>query len=181
MEIRGDNATVRRNRIKFVRSAMRITGDGVNIIENYVDHLATQAESCADGSLHGTSVALPGGQDGVSVLRNRVVAGASGGIIMYAQSKPITNATVENNLIVGDGRGFGLYGGRTHDAYEGNRNIKINNNRFDGHFRYPNVKGEGTNAAVDLSRSGNTFNTNRWVGSNTDLPARCGISQDACH
>jgi hypothetical protein len=183
MEVRGPDATVRRNRIKFVRSAMRMTGDGARIVENYIDHLATTDESCASGSMHGTSVSLPGNVNDMVVARNRVVAGQSGGLIIYAQGGPVTNVQMIDNLIVGDGRGFGLYGGRTHldqGHYVNNRNIRIDNNRFDGHFKYPNVKGEGTNAAVDLSRSGNTFDTNRWVGSNKDLPARCGVSQDAC-
>jgi hypothetical protein len=187
MSYSGDHGVIRRNRIKFVRSVLALRGDHNLVVENYVDRLATQSESCADGSLHGTSVSQNGGQTGNQVLRNRVVAGASGAIQHYSHRGPVRGSTVDSNLIVGDGGGFGIYGGRTHTDrghYRNNRDIKINNNLFTGRFRHPNVRGEGTNAAVDLDRPGNTFQNNRWLNNNphgNELPARCGVSQDACH
>jgi hypothetical protein len=183
----GDDGVIRRNRIKFVRSALALRGSHNLVVENYVDRLATQSESCADGSLHGTSVAQNGGQTGNQVLRNRVVAGSSGGIMHYSGGGPVRESTVDSNLVVGTGSGFGIYGGRTHTErgnYRDNRDIKIDNNLFTGRFRYPTAEGDGTNAGVDLDRPGNTFNNNRWLDNaphGNELTARCGVRQDACH
>lgn len=137
------------------------------------------------GTYRGTTASNP---PWVIIERNRMIAGSSAGVTMYPWSAGgIKNVLVQDNLVVGVGDGFGLYGGRSFTDlghYCGNANIRIEGNRFEGTFAYMNSTGEGTNAGVDLSRPGNTFNNNRWLpGHGTitgDLPARCGVSQNAC-
>ena len=102
---------------------------------------------------------------------------------MYPRNGPLRNILVENNLVVGVGLGFGIRGGRAstdHGHYCDNRDQRIEGNRFQGTFGFPSALGEGTNAGVDLGRPGNTFTDNRWVDGTSDLPARCGVSQNAC-
>jgi hypothetical protein len=184
IHVRGPDAVIRRNHLVFVRSAIRIVGDRARVEENLVSELADAAEdSPGGGSLHGTSISLPGDAEGVVVARNRVLAGQSGGIVLYAQGGPLIDIAVLDNLVVGRGDGFGLYGGRTHveqGHFVGNSGLRIEGNRFEGVFGFPDVVGEGTNAGVDLSRPGNTFDGNRWVSRRGDLVARCGITSDEC-
>jgi len=171
-------ATVRRNRIFGVRSGIRVTPGSV-VEENFVDSLHRNAP---DVSM--SSISRRGNErEGTSVIRrNLVEAGSSAAITQYADSAPVRDSVVEENLMVGVGLGFGVYGGRTHgpEHKENNRDIVIDGNRFHGEFGFPNVLGDGTNTAVDLDRPGNTFESNRWLGADEDLPARCGIGQDAC-
>ena len=184
MSIHGVDATVRRNHLVFVRSGIQLRGDGAVVTENFVEELANADEHSPDQKpLHGTGVSMPGDIRDVVVARNRVPSGSSGGIIIYAQGGPVQNVTVRDNLLVGTGEGFAIRGGRTHlsqDHYDDNHDIRIDNNRFSGTFGFPRTLGDGTNAAVDLSLAGNSFERNRWVGSNSDLPARCGTTRDSC-
>jgi hypothetical protein len=184
VHVRGSRAQVRRNHFVFVRSGIRAVGDGARIEENYVSGLADADEdSPGGGSLHGTSISVPGDVDDVVIARNRLVAGQSGGIILYAQGGPLTDIEVVDNLVIGRGEGFGLYGGRTHleqGHFEYNHGVRVEGNRFTGDFAYPEVQGGGTNTAVDLSRPDNTFEGNRWVTGPDDVDARCGITHDEC-
>jgi hypothetical protein len=184
MHVRGPDALVRRNHLVYVRSGIRVTGDGARVEENLVARLADASEDSADGgSLHGTSVSVPGDVQDVVVARNLLRAGQSGGVVLYAQGGPLRDVRVLDNHIVGDGRGFGIYGGRTHPEQghvEDNEGIRIEGNRFQGTFGFDDVVGEGTNTAVDLAREGSTFEDNRWIADNQDLQARCGITQDDC-
>lgn len=184
VHVRGSRAQVRRNHLVFVRSGIRAVGDGARIEENYVSGLADADEdSPGGGSLHGTSISVPGDVEDVVIARNRVVAGQSGGIVLYAQGGPLIDVAVQDNLVVGRGNGFGLYGGRTHveqGHYIDNRGIRIEGNHFEGVFGFADVAGEGTNAGVDMSRPANTFDGNRWVSRHGDLVARCGITSDDC-
>lgn len=191
IQIEGSNATVRRNLLRFTRSGIRVVSDGVIIEENYIAELASRYRTDEDGrfidspdgkKLHGTAGSIPGGSDDVQFVRNRLPAGDSGGINVYGEYGPNEDILIADNLLVGTGEGFAIYGGRTHDPdnFERHRSIRIEGNRFTGQFGFTDVLGEGTNAAVDLDRPGNTFVGNRWVDETDDLPARCGIEQDDC-
>ena len=120
---------------------------------------------------------------GTTVRRNMGEAGSSHGIGAYAQGKPVRDCEWYENLVVGVGRAFGIRGGQVVDDPNrfNNRDIRINDNRFHGVFAYPTVLGEGTNAGVRIDQPGSTFDRNRWLGSNVDIPARCGVTQDDCH
>ena len=171
-------AEVVRCRVEGVRSGIRIT-PGSQAIENHVPELHRSAPGVSTSSMSRRGSTMEGTSE---LSRNLVVAGSSGGITQYADHAPVQDSTVTDNLVVGVGDGFGIYGGRTHDDdYKmQNRDIVIDDNRFHGEFGFPDVLGDGTNTAVDLERPGNTFDGNRWLGDDTDLPARCGISQDDC-
>lgn len=184
VHVRGTQATVRRNHVALARSGIRVLGNGAQVVENYVSELARADDDSPDGaSLHGTSISLPGDASDVVVARNRAIAGQSGGIILYARRGPLTDIDVTDNLVVGRGEGFGVYGGRTHTDeghHQENRGIRIEGNRFQGTFGFPEVAGEGTNAAVDVARPDSSFEGNRWMNGEDGLPARCGITRDEC-
>jgi hypothetical protein len=172
-------ADVYRNFFRGGRDGVHLRSGNSSAVENWVEDLHRHQDAHNDGLLFY-------GRDGatnIKFLRNRTVEGNSGGINLYAHDGHIRDVELRDNLIVGVQRGFGLRGGRTHvsrNNYQDNRDIRIEGNRFSGTFGYPNALGEGTNAGVDLSRPGNTFTNNRWVGSTTDLPARCGVHRDTC-
>jgi hypothetical protein len=179
--VTGGPATIRRNYFKRCRAGATALNSGTKVIENWVTDL-----HIANGS-HGNAFSYHGAGTGrdVEFLRNRVEASNSGGISFYARERAIVNCATKDNLIIGLGIGFGMYGGFTgagsgqlyqHD----NRSIVLEGNRFSGTFAWPGVVGEGTNCAVNLGQPGNTFTNNRWTDGVTDLPARCGVSQDAC-
>lgn len=175
--------TAHRNHILLTRSGIRLRAKGSSATENLVERLFTAADSPDGASTHGTSISLPGGNRDTVVARNRVVAGSSGGIVLYAEHGAHLRVSILDNLVVGRGEGMGIYGGRSHLStghYRDHRDIRIEGNRFTGSFGFPAVLGAATNSAVDLSRPGNTFVDNRWLEDGAELPARCGISQDAC-
>jgi hypothetical protein len=162
------------------RDATHIYGGNSSIIESWVDSLHTNPDAHNDGlSYRGSS------GSNVVIARNRINYNGerAGGITLFAERGPIRDTQVLDNLIVGHGKGFGLYGGWTHEERghtDSNENIRIEGNRFAGEFQFPDVIGEGTNAGVNLSQTGNTFTNNRWVGSVVDVPPRCGVSADEC-
>jgi hypothetical protein len=169
-------AEIVRNFFQGGRDGVHVYGANSRVIENWVDDLHQHSGAHNDGI-------YLGGRRGTSdivIARNRTVAGNSGGIDLYALYGPLQGVQVVDNLIVGTGHGFGIHGGRTFDHHSDNRDIRIEGNRFEGRFGWPQVLGNGTNAAVDLSRPGNTFTNNRWVDSTTNLPPRCGVRQNAC-
>lgn len=175
--------TAHRNHILVTRGGIRLRAPASRATENLVERLFTAADSPGGASTHGTSISLPGGNRDTLVARNRVVAGSSGGIVLYAENGSQQRVQVRDNLVVGLGEGMGIYGGRSHLAtghFQDHREIRIEGNRFTGTFGFPGVLGGGTNTAVDLSRPGSTFLGNRWLDDEADLPARCGIRQNAC-
>lgn len=190
-QIRGDSHTIRRNHVLFARSAFWVRGDDHLISENYIEPLAdkdgvsptTGTPNSPNGAaLHGTAISNAGPSRGWTAERNVVPQGGSGGIVIYSSAGTHQDLSIIDNYFYGTNNGFAVYGGRTHDAgnYNQNRNIRIEGNRFSGTFGFSNVRGRGTNTAVDLSRPGNTFTNNRFIGENTDLPARCGQDPEAC-
>lgn len=190
-QIRGENHIIRRNHVLFARSCFWVRGSHTVISENYVEPLAHKngvspytgtPNSPGGASTHGTAISNGGGTSYWTAERNVLPQGGSGGIIIYSGDAPHNNLTIRDNWLYGTDQGFGIYGGRTHsrENWNMNYNIKIEGNRFSGTFGYSNTLGRGTNAAVDLSRPGNTFYNNRFIGEDTDLPARCGISQNSC-
>lgn len=183
--------TIRRNYVHLARSAFAIRGKDIELSENYVDQLVDddgvsphtgKPNSPGGAPLHGTASSSAGDGRRNRVLRNRMPQGSSGGVIIYSRTGSHSDWDVLDNYFPGSGKGFAIYGGRSHSSgyYTQNRNIRIEGNRFSGTFGYASTRGRGTNAAVDLSRPGNTFDNNRFVGENTDLPARCGIASDSC-
>ena len=184
--VNGPNATVLRCVFQGGRDGIHLRGVGSRAFENWVIDLHFM------GSVHNDSVVLLGraGSSDIEVARNRALAGNSGGIDAYSWQGPNIDVRFFNNLIVGVGLGFGIYGGFEQPVgglpnyHHDNRNFRIEGNRFEGTFRFPDTLGEGSNAATNLSQPGNTFVNNRWLegwGDHTvDLPARCGVRQDAC-
>ena len=176
-------STVQRCYLTGVRSGIRLRAAGSTVVENWIDELHRNAPGVSTSAINfrGSSDTNPAQ---TLVARNRVVAGSSAGLNMYPTSGPVRNVRYVDNLVIGVGLGFGIRGGRSHQTstpyWHLNRDIRIEGNRFQGHFAYPSVLGEGTNASIDLERPGNTFVNNRWVGQSTDLPARCGTRQNAC-
>lgn len=177
--------TVRRCFVTGCRSGIRI-GVGSHAYENWVEELTPPASGAS-----GSSISFRGGSPYTQTIieRNRLEAGTSNALAMYASAGPIQNLDIDDNYIVGVGVGFGMYGGYLNPAgtvrhHDNNQNIKIVGNRFAGTFAFMNVLGEGTNAATNVNQPGNTFTDNRWLPGNGtvvgDLPARCGVSQDAC-
>ena len=146
-------------------------------VENWVDDLHKNPGA------HNDAVHMGGrqGRSDVVIARNRVVAGSPGGIDLYPRHGPLQGVDIFDNYVVGKGVGFGIRGGRTpfHD-HSNNTDIRIEGNRFSGTFGYPDALGEGTNAGVDTSKPGHTWVNNRWVDGSSDLPARCGVTSNAC-
>ena len=157
------------------RDGVHVYRDATFVVENWFHTLHRNPEA------HTDSVYLGGtpGTGPVIVERNRALAGNSGAIDAYAIRNPHRGLTMRNNHIVGEGRGYGLYGGYVFSHRHNNRDIRIEGNRFSGTFRWSNTLGQGTNAAVNLSQPGNTFTNNRWVegwGDHTvDLPAQLTV------
>ena len=179
-------STVRRCFMTGVKSGVAMRDPGSTVVENWVDYLHQNAPrvSTSGFNYRGSGQSAP---PNTTVARNRLVAGTSAGLNMYPTSGVLRNVWYVDNYVIGVGDGFGVRGGRSftdNGNYCYASNIKIEGNRFAGEFEYPTALGEGTNAAVDLSRPGNTFDNNRWLpgyGTITgDLPARCGASQDDC-
>jgi len=170
-------ADISRNFFQGGRDGVHVYGANSRVIENWVEDLHQHSGA------HNDSIYLGGrsGRSDIVVARNRTIAGNSGGIDLYALYGPLQGVEVVDNLVIGVGKGFGIRGGgQSFDHHPDNRDIKIEGNRFEGRFGWPQVLGEGTNAGVDLTRPGNTFTNNRWVDSTTDLPPRCGVKQDSC-
>jgi hypothetical protein len=179
----GTHATIHRNFFANGRAGATGMRTGTVVVENWVDNLVI-----ANGS-HGNGFSYHGpGAGGVQFLRNRTVASNSGGLSFYARQGAVVDSAIRDNLVVGLGRGFAIYGGytpagSTADHHHNNRNIKIDGNRFTGTFGWPTVLGESTNAAVNLAQPGNTFTNNRRLNNTphgNELPPRCGVTQDAC-
>lgn len=167
------------------RAAFRNMRDGVHlycgrssVTESYLSDFHQGAGFHNDGLHH------RGSDSKVTFARNHIVydGGESAAITIYPDRGPAVDVRIVDNYIEGapGNRGFGLYGGWSHAERDGNRDVRIEGNLFSGSFQYPDVLGEGTNAAVNLSRPGHTFTDNRWVGGSSDLRARCGITSDSC-
>jgi hypothetical protein len=176
---------IRRCFVTGCRSGIRI-GVGSHAWENWVEDLTPPAQGAST-----SAIGFRGGSPYTQTIieRNRLETGTSNALAMYASSGPIRNLDIDDNYIVGVGVGFGMYGGHINPGgtvrhHDNNQNIKIDGNRFAGTFAYMNVLGEGTNAATNVNQPGNTFTNNRWLPGNGtvvgDLPARCGVRQDAC-
>lgn len=181
----GPGGTVFRSTFQGGRDGMHLYGFQTAAYENWVIDLYDM------GSTHNDSVYLAGRsvESDIEVARNRVIAGSSGGIDAYSWQGPHINVRFFNNYVIGEGLGFGIYGGfaqiaRDDNIHHDNRDFRIEGNRFSGTFGFPSSVGDGTNAAVNVAQPGNTFTDNRWLegwGDHTvDLPARCGVRQDAC-
>ena len=169
-------AEVRRNFITGGRVGVHFDGGNSKAVENWVDALTVENGSHGAGfSFHGDS-----SEGGIEFARNRTVASNSGGITLYASAGPVVDVAVHDNLVVGVGDGFGIYGGRTHGYYRENREVSIEGNRFSGEFGWSAAAGRGATTAVDTQRPGNSFADNRWTGSEEEVPARCGISGNEC-
>lgn len=175
---RGPVELIRGNRITGVRQGAGLYPDTL-VEHNYVTGLHQNASGVSTSSFgHLGGFGFAGG----TVIReNLVESGSSGAITVYSQSAgPARDALFQENLVVGVGRGFGIRGGHSGENRDDMRDIRIEGNRFHGTFGYPHVLGEGTNAAVNLDKPGTTFLDNRWLGSTTDLPPRCGTTRDTC-
>ena len=178
---KGDSVTVRRNHFRGGRDGIHLYGTNSQAVENWVTDLHRHSGAHNDSIVFGGQAAYANNL----IARNRTVAGNSGGIDLYAMYGPIRGVQVVDNLIVGVGKGFGIYGGYVQPLsgpayHHENRDIRIEGNRFSGEFGWPMTQGEGSNAATNLSQPGNTYANNRWVDGTTDLPARCGTTQDRC-
>jgi hypothetical protein len=167
---------VHRNYFQGGRDGVHANRGPSAITENWVENLNYHAQAHNDGFFYLGADAYAD----ITFARNRTVAGNSGGVDLYALNGPVQGVEVLDNLVVGQGVGFGIYGGRSHTEYEDNRDVRIEGNRFIGEFGSPSAIGEGTNAGVDPSFPKSTFENNRWLGDEKDLPARCGVRQDEC-
>lgn len=169
---------VYRSEFQHGRDGVHIYRGDSSVVESYVRTFHRGSGFHNDGFHH------RGSNSNVLFARNRVDydGTASAGITIYPDRGPAVNVRIIDNYIhgVAGNGGFGLYGGWSHTYKTGNRDIKIEGNRFSGAFQHSNVRGDGTNAAVNLSRPGHTFTDNRWVSGGGDLAARCGISRDSC-
>jgi hypothetical protein len=176
--VRG-SAEIHRLFFERYRVGMHLYGDNISVTENWFN-------GNHDGLTRwkGAGISYRGNKEGgITIERNylKYTATRSAGINMYAEFGPIRDITVRDNYLVGNGGGFGTTGGDAAKPYrDGNRNIRYIGNRFGGHFEYPNILGDGTNGGVNMGRPGAVWKDNRWVGSSTDLPARCGITRNAC-
>ena len=191
VQVWGTGHTIRRNHVLFARSAFYVAGNRHLVSENFVEALAHEDGSSPTtgtpnspnrASLHGTAIVNFGPSEGWTAERNVLPQGGSGGLVIYSQYGSHRDLSIIDNYFYGTGRGFAIYGGRSHSSanYSQNRGIRIEGNRFSGTFGFLNTLGRGTNAAVDLSRPGNTFINNRFVAERVDLPAHCGISRSSC-
>ena len=179
----GGDTTIRRNHLAGYRAGMALTGDDITVVENYLARNYTGARP--HWTMKGSGLTYRGtqGSGNVVIERNLInlTATRSSGTNLYAVD-PIRNVVVRDNYYIGHGGGWGLVGGDTsHGSKESNENIRIEGNRFDGDFEWPDVLGEGTNAGVNMGRPGAVWTNNRWVGGTRDLAPRCGTRQDACH
>lgn len=161
----------RRNDIFDVRQAVQLWDGaaGSTVVENYVRRVWPNAPGVSTAGIN-----YRGSQsstDLTTISRNRVTVAGFSGISAYAESGPVRNLHVLDNLVVGttessSGRqtGYGIRGGYVHGDRDNNRNIRIEGNRFAGRFEW------GTNGAVNVAQPGNTFADNRRVGSDREEP-----------
>ena len=186
----GNNGTVIRwNYMSGHRAGMALGNDNLVVVENYLAHNFNGVERPASWQ-KGSGINYRGGQAGnVVIARNWVnCTGSRSAAFNLYPDKPIRYTNVFDNYARGNGGGWGINGGDTSsrplEIRQLNRDIRIEGMRFEGDFQWPTVLGEGTNAGVNLFRTGNTFVNNQWLpGSGTivgDLPARCGVRQNAC-
>jgi hypothetical protein len=176
---RGTVEAIRGNRITGVRQGAALYPNTV-VEHNHVTGLHQNAPGVSTSSFGHLGGGF-GFAGGTVIRENLVESGSSGAITVYSQGAgPARDALFQRNLVIGVGRGFGIRGGHSGENRSDMRDIRIEGNRFHGTFGYPHVLGEGTNAAVNLDKPGTTFLDNRWLGSNTDLPPRCGTTRDAC-
>jgi hypothetical protein len=163
--------TLRRADIYDVRQGVQAWSGAVGstIIENYIRRTWMNAPGVSTagisyrGSTRNTNL--------TTISRNKVTNSGMSGVSMYAESGPIRNVQVFDNLIVGTRSeqmqtGYGIRGGYVHSHRDSNHDIRIEGNRFDGSFQW------GTNGAVNTNQPGNTFTNNRWINSNTDQPPK---------
>jgi hypothetical protein len=149
------NATVRRCYMHNVRSGMSILdsrGSG-SFIENYVRDL------CDANGAHNTSASCHGTPGPHEVLRNNFVAGNSSAYSLYSDFGSNTNVLVQDNLFVGDGTGYGVYGGYSHldnGNAQSNRDIRFIGNRWRPPFHW------GPCAAMNMDQPGAEWSDNRW-------------------
>lgn len=176
--IRG-GAQVRRLFLERYRTGMHLYGSDAEVTENWLDRNHNGLTQWK-----GAGIAYRGGTESgrVVISRNRInyTATQSAGINVYAESGPVRNLTVEHNFIIGNGGGWGTYGGEVHQHRGLNRNIRYLGNRFDGSFAFPDALGEGSNAAVNMDRPGALWIDNRWAESGAIARPRCGIRTDEC-
>jgi len=176
---RGPVEVIRGNRITGVRQGAALYPNTV-VELNHVTGLHSNASGVSTSSF-GHLGAGWGYAGGTVIRRNLVESGTSGAITVYSQSAgPARDALFQENLVVGVGRGMGIRGGHSGENRHDLRGIRIEGNRFHGTFGFPDELGQGTNAAVNLDKPGTTFRDNRWLGSTTDLPPRCGTTRDTC-
>jgi hypothetical protein len=162
----------RRNYIHDVRQGVQMWegAAGSRVVENYVFEVWQNAPGVSTAGL-----SYRGSQSSTErtvMARNRVTVSGFAGISAYAQSGPVRNVHMIDNLIEGTTNassgsqtGYGIRGGYVHGDRDNNRDIRIEGNRFDGDFEW------GTNGAVNVDQPGNTFTDNRWIGSTTDEPS----------
>jgi hypothetical protein len=180
---RGENITVRRNHFRGGRDGIHLYGTNSQAVENWVSHLHQHSGAHNDSVVYGGRTNTYANN---TIARNRAIAGNSGGIDLYAMYGPIQGVDILDNLIVGNDKGWGIYGGYAQplsgkpNYHHHNRDIRIEGNRFTPRFGWPVSRGEGSNAAVNTSQPGNTYKNNRWVNGTTDLQARCGVRQNNC-
>ena len=170
--------TFRYNKIRGCRQAIMLNAFSVAEY-NHVEDLHVNGPSVSTSGYRSLSPST-NWNGNTHIRRNYTVSGTSGGITIYAQGKVARDVLWEENLVFGNGQGFGIRGGHSGSHRADNHNIVIQDNRFYDVFGFPTVLGEGTNCAVNISQSGNTFDRNRWLGSSINIPARCGTTQDAC-
>lgn len=178
---RGPVESIRANEIVGARQGIQASEQ--TLVEyNHVHRIHQNAPGVSTSGVRSQSHAPNWLFNGATtVRRNLAEAGSSGGITIYSMlGRPAADSLFAENLVVGVGRGFGIRGGHSGDARHQMRNIRIEGNRFHGEFAYPQVRGGGTNVAVNLDRPGTTFVNNRWLGGRNDLPARCGQIRDEC-
>lgn len=156
--------TARRNLIYDVRQGIQLWQGAVGstVIENHIREVWPNAPGV---STAGISYRGSDSSTGVTTIsRNRVTVSGMAAISAYAESGPVQNVDIVDNLIVGTKSesgiwtGYGIRGGFVHSFRTANSSVRIEGNRFGGTFRW------GTNGAVNVDQPGNTFTDNRRQG-----------------
>ena len=133
----------------------------------------TGGVSTAGTSFRGTNAAVPPDL-WTRFERNFFELSAMAGASLFAETGRVRQTTIKQNYISGTSSqsrvlGYGLRGGYSHNNREHNRDIQIEENRFDpdGNLNFGTME-HGTNGAVNINQTGNTFINNRFEGSNED-------------
>lgn len=171
-DIYGDGGNQMQYGIKDDSLGMTITGVNIWAFSNGIQ--ANEDETITDSFVHDpvffsgdhTDSFISTGGNNVTLNHNTFLnqLAQTSAIGLFCDFSPITNFTVNNNLL--GGGGYALYAGGSGSGCSGSNHIVITNNRFTKKY-YPNSGFFGTDTNYNAGQTGNTWTGNVWYEDGT--------------